>query len=109
MGEAGLATFKRGRREESAAGANGPPYTPESLAERWECSPQHVRKMLADGRLKGFKLGNKMWRISTTEVAKIEEDQCEKPSSESIGANSAPSTTKEGRGSAIRSARRITH
>ena len=85
------------------------PYTSESLAERWECSPQHVRKMLADGRLKGFKLGNKMWRISTTEVEKIEEDQCEKPSSENIGANSASSTTKEGRGSAIHSARQITH
>jgi excisionase family DNA binding protein len=85
------------------------PYTPKSLAERWECSPQHVRKMLADGRLNGFKLGNKMWRISTTEVARIEEDQCEKPSSESIGANSASFTTKEHRGSAIRSARQITH
>jgi excisionase family DNA binding protein len=83
------------------------PYTPESLARRWGCSPQHVRKMLADGHLKGFKLGNKMWRISSTEVAKIEDDQREKPSSESIGANSASSTTKEDRGSAIRLARRI--
>jgi len=85
------------------------PYTPESLAERWECSPQHVRKMLADGRLKGFKLGNKMWRISTSEVAKVEDDQCEKQSSESTGANSVSfTTTREDRGSAIRWARRIT-
>ena len=35
------------------------PYTPQRLAERWECSPQHVRKMLADGCLKGFKLGKR--------------------------------------------------
>ena len=66
--------------ESGAVKVNERPYTPESLAERWECSPQHVRKMLADGRLKGFKLGSRMWRISTTEVAKVEGDQCEKPS-----------------------------
>jgi excisionase family DNA binding protein len=46
--------------------------TSESLAERWDCSAQHVRKMLADGRLKGLKLGHRMWRISAEEVVRVE-------------------------------------
>ena len=96
-------------RQVGVVEVNDRPYTPETLAERWECSPQHVRKMLADGRLKGFKLASRMWRISTTEVAKDEEDQCETLSSENIGANSALSTPREHRGSANRSARRIAH
>ena len=51
---------------------NGRPYTPERLAERWECSPQHIRAMLADGRVNGFKLGGKLWRISAAEVERVE-------------------------------------
>jgi len=33
------------------------PYTPELLAERWQCSASVVRKMLEAGTLRGFKLG----------------------------------------------------
>ena len=39
------------------------PYTPETLAERWECSPELIRRMLKSGELQGFKVGGKLWRI----------------------------------------------
>lgn len=51
---------------------DGSAFKIESLAERWDCSPQHIRKMLADGRLRGFKLGGKLWRVSAEEVARVE-------------------------------------
>jgi excisionase family DNA binding protein len=43
------------------------PYTPETLAERWQCSARYVRKLLENGSLKGFRLG-KLWRIPACEV-----------------------------------------
>jgi excisionase family DNA binding protein len=84
------------------------PYTPETLALRWHCSPQHIRRMLADGRLRGFKLGGKLWRIVASEVARIEEGPC--PISDLVGTeeSSPPSgMTKETIDSAARSARQI--
>lgn len=48
------------------------PFTPERLAERWECSAEHIRKLLSSGRLHGFKLGGKLWRISAGEVERFE-------------------------------------
>ena len=35
------------------------PYTPEKLAERWECHVSTVKRMLESGSLHGFKLGPK--------------------------------------------------
>lgn len=34
-----------------------PPYTVERLAERWECSPNQVRKVIDQGRLAHFRIG----------------------------------------------------
>ena len=33
------------------------PYTPETLAERWDCSPRQVRDMCTKGQLAFFRLG----------------------------------------------------
>ncbi len=39
------------------------PYTPESLASRWTCSPEHVRALCRAGRLRSFKVGRGMYRV----------------------------------------------
>lgn len=38
------------------------PYTPATLAKRWECSTALVYDLLNAGTLSGFRLG-KLWRI----------------------------------------------
>lgn len=48
------------------------PYTIERLAERWECSGEHVRRLLINGDLQGFKLGGKVWRITAKAVEAFE-------------------------------------
>jgi excisionase family DNA binding protein len=47
------------------------PYSPESLAERWDCSAEKVRQMVHRGELDGFRLG-KLIRIPAIEVEKYE-------------------------------------
>jgi excisionase family DNA binding protein len=64
------------------------PYTPERLAERWECSPSLVRKMLETRALQGFKVGGKLWRIPAGEVDRFE---CQTTDSEGLRAGSSPS------------------
>jgi excisionase family DNA binding protein len=39
------------------------PYTPETLAERWQCSANHIRKLIASGDLTAFRIGGKVFRI----------------------------------------------
>lgn len=40
----------------------GRPYTPEALAERWQCSAETIRAMCRQGRLPHFRSG-RMIRI----------------------------------------------
>src|SRR5687767_14422063 len=47
------------------------PFSPETLADRWNCSPQKVRLMFHAGELQGFRLG-KLIRIPAAEVERIE-------------------------------------
>jgi excisionase family DNA binding protein len=47
------------------------PFSPETLAERWACSPEKVRRMYHDGELVGFRLG-KLIRIPAAEVERFE-------------------------------------
>jgi excisionase family DNA binding protein len=47
------------------------PYTPESLAERWSCSAEHIRQLIHRGELVGFRLG-KLFRITAIEVERFE-------------------------------------
>ena len=47
------------------------PFTTETLAEYWGCSPEKVRIMYNTGELKGFRLG-KLIRIPAQEVERYE-------------------------------------
>lgn len=38
------------------------PLTMSQLAERWDCSRRTIERMMADGRLRGFRLGGKLIR-----------------------------------------------
>ena len=48
------------------------PFSVVDLASRWGVSEHHIRNMLADGRLKGFRVGGRLWRISAGEVDRFE-------------------------------------
>ncbi|NSY97910.1 helix-turn-helix domain-containing protein [Agrobacterium tumefaciens] len=48
------------------------PFTPETLAERWECSARHIRKLCASGALPSFRLGGKLLRIRLEDVEAYE-------------------------------------
>lgn len=54
------------------------PYTPETLADRWGCSANHVRNLIRRGTLPAFRLGRLM-RIPAAAVADYEagEPTCE--------------------------------
>ena len=47
------------------------PYTTETLAERWQCSAQHIRDMVHKGHLRVFRVG-RLIRIPAAEVERIE-------------------------------------
>ena len=46
-------------------------YTVTELTKRWKCSRDIIQDLLADGRLKGFKVGRN-WRISLAEIERYE-------------------------------------
>ena len=46
-------------------------YTVKELAERWRCSRDIIQDLLADKRLRGFKVGRN-WRIAAAEVERYE-------------------------------------
>ncbi len=45
--------------------------SPEDVAERLAVNPATIRSWLRSGKLKGVKLGKKMWRIDEREVKKL--------------------------------------
>ncbi len=47
-------------------------YTPRTLAQRWLCSDQHVRNLIARGELKAFRTRGKLLRIGGEEVEDYE-------------------------------------
>ena len=52
-------------------GAERPPFSPATLAERWGCSTTLVYDLLASGALRGWRVG-KLWRISASAVEEYE-------------------------------------
>jgi excisionase family DNA binding protein len=54
------------------------PFSPETLAERWDCSAEKVRQMVHRGELPGFRLG-KLIRIPAIEVERYECAQTQLP------------------------------
>jgi Helix-turn-helix domain len=51
------------------------PYTPETLAQRWNCSEQLVRNLCNSKKLKSFKVGDKLIRIAVEDVVAFEKGQ----------------------------------
>jgi excisionase family DNA binding protein len=47
-------------------------FTPAMLAERWLCSERHVRNLIADRRLRAFRVGGKLLRIAADAVEEFE-------------------------------------
>lgn len=60
------------------------PYSPESLARRWDCSAEKVRVMFHAGELSGFRLG-KLIRIPADEVERYECQNTRSPDTENDG------------------------
>lgn len=48
-------------------------YTPQAVAELWECSIETVYELLRKGKLHGFKLGRD-WRITESELRAYEQN-----------------------------------
>ena len=61
-----------------------PPYSPETLADRWACSAEKVRLMYRAGELAGFRLG-KLIRIPAAEVERYECQNTPSPDTETSG------------------------
>lgn len=47
-------------------------YTPSTLAEKWECSSQHIRNLCRSGELPFYRLGGKLIRIKAEDVEDFE-------------------------------------
>ena len=50
------------------------PYTPDSLADVWGCSPQMVRNLVKEGKLQAFRIG-RLIRIKPQDVEAYEKCQ----------------------------------
>lgn len=74
-------------------------YTPAMLAERWQCSEQHIRNMIDKGKLPSFKIGEKLLRIRGEHVEALECRNGDLPDSEESSA--LPGTMNEGSGDVI--------
>lgn len=61
------------------------PLTPETLAQRWQCSAETVRQMVHRGDLRGFRVG-RMIRIPWDAVEEVE---CQTLLSDDCAAGSA--------------------
>jgi len=48
------------------------PFTPKMLAERWACSENHIYDLIAKRKLRSFRVGGKLLRISLEEVLRWE-------------------------------------
>lgn len=75
-------------------------YTPETLAERWDCSPSVIRKLCRKGDLPSFRLGGKLLRIRADDVEEYECQSGASPDSEdnlpSHGMSEATTDEKSG-------------
>jgi excisionase family DNA binding protein len=50
---------------------NSPPFTVDSLAERWGCSPGAIRNRIRTGEIQSFRIGT-LIRIPANEVERVE-------------------------------------
>ena len=81
---------------------------PEDVAERWQCSAQHVRALLRRHELRGFRLGGKTWRIRPEAVEEYEcRQEPESGGSRDTAESGAPTAERMDDLSAARLARQI--
>lgn len=50
-------------------------YTPAELAARWKCSASFVRRLIDNGELPAFRIGNKLLRVTAEAVEGYERSQ----------------------------------
>jgi len=65
------------------------PLTVDDLAARWAVNGAVVRRMLRDGKLRGFRVGT-LWRVPVDAVREVE--QCGSNCTEDTGAQNTPTT-----------------
>lgn len=70
------------------------PFTPESLGERWGCSPDKVRRMYKAGEIEGFRLG-KLIRIPADAVERFECQNTGSPYTDSPSPSSTPTPNED--------------
>ena len=63
-------------------------YTPETLADRWQCSPSQIRKMIGRGQLPAFRLGGRLLRIRARDVEEFEQCSGDSDDTEASGQQS---------------------
>ncbi|WP_431310659.1 helix-turn-helix domain-containing protein [Labrys miyagiensis] len=56
-----------------------PPFSPEMLAERWGCTPNHVRTLIKTGRLRAFSVGTRIFRVPEDAVEEFEKGEFTQP------------------------------
>lgn len=49
-------------------------FTPVTLAQRWECRPNRILKLIRQGELEGFQVGT-LWRVREEAVLAYEDSQ----------------------------------
>jgi hypothetical protein len=67
-----------------------PPFSVRSLAEHWGCSEGAIRKRIAEGSLRTFRIGA-LIRIAANEVERVE--QCQNTPSNDLGEDGQSSGT----------------
>lgn len=79
-----------------ADAAERPAFSPRDLARRWECSERHVRTLVNTGRLRSFKLGEKLVRVPHWAVEEFEQCQNTEPSGTEAGGRRSGTKTGSG-------------
>ncbi len=86
-----------------AEAADAQPFTPETLAGRWQCHHTTIRKMIARGELKSFRVGGTLLRIRARDVEEFE--RCQNTDSDATETNGLQSPEQEQAESELRLAR----
>ena len=70
------------------------PFSPQTLAERWDCSSETVRTMCHSGAIGWFPVG-KLIRIPAAEVERFECQTTDSSSTEDVSASPTPTPNED--------------